>query len=99
MTTRTLAFDLPEDFVDDLGSLEELSSKAKQAFVLELLREVRISQGKAAELLGISRYDIMDLMAEHQIPIGPVTPDEIEQEMETVRRLSEERRRRDRDKQ
>lgn len=43
MATRTLAFDLPDDFVDHLGSAEELAAQAKQAFVLQLLREVRIS--------------------------------------------------------
>ena len=37
--------------------------KAKEAFVLELLRQGDISAGKAAKLLKISRWDLSDLMS------------------------------------
>ena len=38
--------------------------KAKEAFVLELLRQGDISAGRAAQLLNISRWDLSDLMYE-----------------------------------
>ena len=38
--------------------------KAKEAFVLELLRQGDISAGRAARLLNISRWDLSDLMYE-----------------------------------
>ena len=38
--------------------------KAREAFVLELLRQGDISAGRAARLLNISRWDLSDLMYE-----------------------------------
>ena len=38
--------------------------KAKEAFVLELLRQGNISAGRAAWLLNISRWDLSELMYE-----------------------------------
>lgn len=87
MATRTIELELPEDLVTILGSPEAAASKAKEALVLELLREARVSQGQAAQLLGLTRWDIVDLMARHQIPSGPETADEMRQEIESLRRL------------
>ncbi len=56
MATRTIHFDPPDYLVAPLGSD---AAKAKEALVLELLREARISQGRAAELLGLTRWDIL----------------------------------------
>ncbi|HEY7066932.1 MAG TPA: UPF0175 family protein [Chloroflexota bacterium] len=89
MAMQTLAVEVPEELVTMLGSPEAAAAKAKQALVLQLLREAEITQGQAAQLLGLTRWDILDLMAEHDILSGPVTPEEIEEEMATVRRLGE----------
>lgn len=85
MATRTIELELPEDLVALLGSPEAAASKAKEALVLELLREARVSQGQAAQLLGLTRWDVLDLMARHQIPSGPETAEEMRQEIENVR--------------
>ena len=85
MADRTLPLELPEELVTLLGSPEALAAKAKEALVLELLREARISQGKAAELLGVTRWDILDLMVRYQIPSGPTTVEELHQETEGLR--------------
>jgi len=91
MATRKLSFDLPAELLADLGPSKTLAGKAKEAFVLELLREARISQGKAAELLGINRWDRLDLMAHYRIPSGPATTDEVDEEVRTARRLAREK--------
>lgn len=90
MVTRKLSFELPADLVAQLGSPKDVEIKAKEALVLELLREARISQGKAADLLGLTRWDVLDLMAQYRIPSGPTTPEELEQEVATARRLARE---------
>lgn len=76
----TLEFpvDLPEEGMLD----KEAARKGKETFVLELLRKGKISQGKAAELLGISRYEILDLMTEHNIPMANFPPEELERQIE-----------------
>jgi hypothetical protein len=88
MTTCRLTFELPTEFVARLGPPEEVAAQAKAAFVLALLRQARIGQSKAAELLGIARADLLDLMMQHQIPSGLATPDDVDQELEAARRLA-----------
>jgi predicted HTH domain antitoxin len=86
VATRTTKVELPEELVALLGSPEVVAAKAKEALVLELLREARISQGKAARLLGISRGEILDLMARHRISSGPETAEKMRQEVENLGR-------------
>ena len=47
--------ELPDEVAGQLPD-KELAAKAKEALVMELLEEHQVSQGKAAEILGISRY-------------------------------------------
>jgi hypothetical protein len=89
MATLTLSLEVPENLIALLGSPEAAAAKAKEALVLQLLREAEITQGQAAELLGLTRWDILDLMAQHDILSGPVTAEEVEEELATIRRLSE----------
>lgn len=85
MATRTLKIEVPEELVAVLGSPEAATAKAKEALVLELLREAQISQGLAAQLLGLTRWDILDLMVAHQIPSGPESPEKLAEDLEAAR--------------
>lgn len=42
--------------------------------------------------LGLTRWDILDLMVKHGISSGPETEDELRREVEDLRRYSEEHR-------
>lgn len=81
-----LRLDLPAEVVGLLGPTKDAAAgRARQAVVLDLLREGSISQGKAARLLGITRHDVLDLMAKYEIPSGPRTIEELEQELDVAR--------------
>ena len=56
-------FTLPLDEVL-LKHKVDAEHKAREVFVLELLRQGDISAGRAARLLNISRWDLSDLMYE-----------------------------------
>ncbi|MBI4505237.1 MAG: UPF0175 family protein, partial [Chloroflexi bacterium] len=43
--------------------------------------------GKAAQLLGLTRWDVLDLMARHGITSGPDTAEEMRQDVEQARRV------------
>ena len=59
--------------------------KAKDAFVLELLRHGDISGGRAAKLLGISRWDLSDLMSAAGIsPFVELNAEGLDAEVETA---------------
>jgi predicted HTH domain antitoxin len=87
---RTFPIELPEELVDLLGSPQAVSAKAREALVLELLREERISQGQAARLLSVTRWQIIQLMGQYRIPSGPETAEDIRQELDVVRDIVHE---------
>jgi predicted HTH domain antitoxin len=75
-----LTLELPDEVVKHVSD-KELAEKAKEALVMKLLREHQVSQRKAAEILGISLYDLFDLMSKYRIPVIDVTPEELEAEL------------------
>ncbi len=84
-----LVVELPDELVALLGSPQAAAARAREALVLDLLREGQLGQSRAAELLGLTRWDLLDLMARHQIPSGPATAEEMSQEIDAVSRLVE----------
>jgi predicted HTH domain antitoxin len=88
MTARTITIELPDELLAILGDLPTIGERAREALVLALLRDAEISQGKAAQLLGITRWDILQLMARHRIESGPETAEEMERDIENARRFS-----------
>ena len=69
-------------------SEEQATRAAREALVLDLLQRGKISQGKAAELLGLDRWELLELVAEHGLPLFPQTPDELRSDMRTLRETS-----------
>ena len=86
MTNRTLQLDVPEELVALLGTPEAVTARAKEALVLDLVRQARVGQSKAAELLAITRGALLDLMAEHRIPSGAETAGELAADLAAARR-------------
>ncbi|MBI4333720.1 MAG: UPF0175 family protein [Chloroflexi bacterium] len=76
-----LELELPDEVAATL-SREEMTAKAKESLVMELLREHHLSQGKSAELLGITRHDLYDLMAKYQVPAIDLDPEELKAELQ-----------------
>ena len=60
-----LELEFPEDVSEKDLEDAEIKKKSKEVVVLELLRKKKISQGKAAEILGITRNELFDLMAKY----------------------------------
>jgi predicted HTH domain antitoxin len=73
--------ELPDEVLAQLRE-EEIVTKAREALVMELLREHHLSQGKAAEILGINRSDFFDLMTKYQIPVIDLTAEELAAELQ-----------------
>ena len=74
---KRLVLEFPVEFPKDGALNKKALKKGKEAVVLELLREGKISQGKAAELLEIDRHDLFDLMAKHDIPMADSPPEKL----------------------
>ncbi len=53
------------------------------------IKDYTISHGKAAEILGINKFDLIALYSSIGLPYFDLTEDEIEEELETYHRLKE----------
>lgn len=76
----TVELEVPDEVLVNLPE-EEAAAKAKEAFIMELLREHRVSQGKAAEMLGLTRHELFALMTKYQVPVIDLTPEELKAEL------------------
>ena len=91
MALQSVTIQLPEEIISLLGEDQPVTEAAHQAIVLSLLRKAKISQGKAAELLCISKWEMDSLLEEYGICSGPETPEEIAEEIETARQIARSR--------
>jgi predicted HTH domain antitoxin len=78
---------VPEEIVNLLGSEDTVRKEAHAAFILDLVRRGKVSKGKAAELLGISLWDLPDLIAQYQMPWFSYSQEELERDLKTLRAL------------
>lgn len=79
VTSRKLVLEFPEEISEKDLADEEVQRRSKEVF--ELLRKKKISQGKAAELLGITRNELFDLMAKFDIPVIDMSEEELKKEL------------------
>jgi hypothetical protein len=77
-----VTFELADEVAPNLRD-EDLAAKAKEALTMELLREHEISQGAAAELLGLDRHQLFDLMSKYRVSVIDMTPKELAEELKT----------------
>jgi len=76
---KSVSIEFPEEIVDLYGE-EELKSSIRKWSVLELVKNGKISSGKAAEILGMTKWDFMELMSEYDIPMVNFSPEELEKQ-------------------
>ena len=83
--TIKLSLEFPQSLVEGLWTDAATASTAvKEAGVLDLSRQKRISIRKGAELLGLSYRAFLALLAQHQIPIADYEVGEIDGDLEAL---------------
>jgi len=91
MDTITLEVPMPKEVFLTLGLSERKAIETmKRSFVIELYKMDRISSGKAAELLGMQKFDFIRLLAEEGIPYFDYTDEDLEEEFKAVREWKEQ---------
>ena len=79
--------ELPSDIFYSQGVYKNrIGYFVKKNFLLELYREGRISIGKIAALLGMTRMEMMGVMKDSNIPLN-YGVEALEEDMETAKRL------------
>ena len=81
----TISVDLDEQLVALLHQLNlPVSEAARELMVLELYRRGSISSGKAAEFLGMSRWEFIPYASRLGIPYFRMTEEEWDAELKTL---------------
>jgi predicted HTH domain antitoxin len=87
-TMKYLQVPMPDQLVERYGGETQAAARISRAAVLQLLRDREMTSGEAAEALGITRREVLEAMAEHDIPIANYDPEELAEEMVTLHRLA-----------
>jgi len=78
----TIEVMLPEDVFSSLRkSPQEIASDVRIAAAVEWYAEGLVSQGKAAELAGLSRPEFLDELAKRKVPVIQMTVEELRAEL------------------
>jgi predicted HTH domain antitoxin len=86
----SVKIELDDDLVEVLrrqGEHQPLERAAREMIVLELYRRAAISGGRAAELLGMDRFDFIRYASDLGIPFFDMTEEEWEAELRTIEKL------------
>lgn len=89
MSPLTVNLELPRELLSALDVSESgLGDRILELVVFELIREGRISQGKGAELLGLSFMEFLPLLNRQDIPYFSISSEELLEEVAAVVDLS-----------
>ncbi|MBN1580244.1 MAG: UPF0175 family protein [Anaerolineae bacterium] len=78
---------IPEPLLRYGINQDDVQRRVTEWLVLSLFTESRISSGKAARLLNITRIDFLALLRSRGISFVDYTPDELADEFQAVREL------------
>ncbi|MBI5373884.1 MAG: UPF0175 family protein [Candidatus Schekmanbacteria bacterium] len=76
---------IPDETFNRKFKEEEFTARVRERVVMDLLRDRKISQGKAAELLVISRSELVDLMTKYNIPAFVAASDELKEGLKNLK--------------
>jgi predicted HTH domain antitoxin len=80
--SKQVTVEVPEDAVRIFGGRDSdrFAREMYETAVVKWFDEGRISQGKAAELLGITRGELFDVLWRHKVSPIQMTPEELKEE-------------------
>jgi predicted HTH domain antitoxin len=79
----TITVQVPDILLEDLAtSPEELDREIRLAAALHLYSRGLVTQGKAAEIAGLSRWDFIEALGRAEVPACQVTSEELTDEVE-----------------
>jgi predicted HTH domain antitoxin len=87
----TVTVEVPESAFSALRrSPEEFAREMRIAAAIQWYHQVLISQGKAAEIAGLTRADFHEALFRAKVPACQITVEELKEELESWQRLSGE---------
>ena len=88
---KTVTIEVPDDTILPFaGSDEQFARELRLAAAIFWYDRGMISQGKGAEIAGLSRADFLDALFHAKVPACQVTIEELKEELDSWQRLSGE---------
>jgi predicted HTH domain antitoxin len=80
-----ISFELPPNIEEQIRTdREDLNSEAREAYLVELYRQERITQRQLAEALGLSRVEADGVLKKHKVWLE-LTPEEVAAQAASLR--------------
>lgn len=90
MTMKRIEINVPETLVDYMGLDDINSERLRNAMIVyPYVKNGTISHGKAAELLGMNKMELIQLYGSIGLPYFDETPEELEEELTMMKELKE----------
>lgn len=87
-TRQQISIALDEKFLSFVAKKrKDIPERLKELSVLELYRRKEISSGKAAELLGMARFEFVRYASHLGIPFFDMSKEELEKDLEAAKRI------------
>ena len=88
MLETNLNVRVPSNLLDLGLSQEEIQRRISEWLVFSLFSEEKISSGKAGKLLGLTRFEFIELLKSRGIAFINYSEDELKEEFESVKKLT-----------
>jgi len=90
-TPQQVSIELDEKFLSFVAKKrKDIPKKLKELSVLELYRRKDISSGKAAEFLGMERFEFVRYASRLGIPFFDMSKEELEKDLEAAKKVYEQ---------
>lgn len=84
---QTISVDLPDDLINIFKIRErDFPSIVRETLSIELYREGLISIGKAAEIAGVSIWEMQEIFAKRKVPVN-FYPEDLEKDIRTLKKV------------
>jgi hypothetical protein len=85
----TVSFQLPSAIEEQLRKeLVDLDQAAKEAALVELYRQEKLTHHELGTALGLDRFETEALLRRHCVTEDCVTPEELDKQLATLRKLT-----------
>lgn len=93
MKTVEVKIKVPEEIAHYVKSIreddKELYFMRNAMLLYPFVRKSQMSRGRAAELLGVNKFDLIDFYSSISIPFINMTEEDLQDDLETFERLKE----------
>ena len=82
MPDKNFRVSLPPEVVGGFGWKEaEVPARVREALVMDLLRLDRLSEAQAADILGLARWELLEVMGRYDVPAVRMSVEELDREL------------------